>query len=302
MAMKTEEQCRECGDNVIWVCLVANIFLVLFKGFIGVISGSLAVIADAVHSGADVLDSIIALIAIKIGKKPPDEDHPYGHGKSEFIGGAVIGVILAFGAAYIIVHAFDRLSGRGGPAAPPHWIALAAAIVSIITNELLFRHGTCAAKEMNSPAIEAEAWDNRADAISSIPVFIGVLGAQLGFPLLDPLAALLVGVFVGKMAYGLLISNLRGLMDRSLDSEQIDRIKQVALGVTGVKGLQDLKTRQMGRHHWVDLQVTVAAKTTLDQSNDISDEVRDTLLGKMRHLGGATVVTRTQPQRKQKDN
>ena len=180
MAVKVDEQCKRCANRAIWACFWGNVFLCIFKGVVGIISGSLAVIADALHSGADVLDSVIAMVAMHLGKKPPDKTHPYGHGKTEFIAGALIGIVLLIGASCIIVTSVGHLLRRVQHP-PPHFIALAAAAISIAVNEMLFRYAICAGRRVNSAAIEAEAWDNRADCLSSMPVFFGVLGAQFGF-------------------------------------------------------------------------------------------------------------------------
>jgi cation diffusion facilitator family transporter len=289
MAIKVDEKCKRCANRVIWVCLAGNLFLCVFKGIVGLVSGSLAVLADSLHSGADVLDSSITLIAIHLGKKPPDRTHPYGHGKTEFVAGAFIGIVLLIGAACIVVSSVGHLLRRS-PRPQPHFIALAAAAISVLVNETLFRWAICVAKRVNSAAIEAEAWDNRSDAFSSMPVFFGVLGAQFGFLSLDPLAALLVGILVGKIGFKLLSKNLHGLMDVPLDSEEISRIRELVIAVPGVKGIDYLRTRGMGRHYLADLQILVNPKTTVEKSNAIAHEVRSCLRREIKHLQDITIA------------
>ena len=287
--IQVDEVCKKCADRAMWVCLAGNVFLCVFKGIIGVISGSLAVIADAAHSGADVLVSIVAIITVYLARKPPDKTHPYGHGKTEFIGGAFVGVVLLVGSACIVVYSVGHLLQKG-TFGRPHFIALAAAAISILTNELLFRWTICAGKRVNSAAIEAEAWDNRSDAYSSIPVFFGVLGAQFGFRSLDPLAALFVGILVGKIAFELLSKNLHGLMDVPLHSNEIKRIKEVVVATEGVKDMGYLRTRGMGRHYMADMQILVNPKTTVEKSNTIASEVRSVLRREIKHLEDITIV------------
>lgn len=287
--MKVEEKCQRCADKAIWACLWGNVFLCVLKGVVGVFSGSLAVIADAVHSGADVLDSVITLIAIRLAKKPADQSHHYGHGKTEFIAGAFIGMVLLFGAACIVVASIGHLH-RSDLMPKPHFIALVAAAISIAVNEMLFRYTICAGRRVNSAAIEAEAWDNRADCMSPIPVFFGVLGAQFGFESLDPLAALLVGLLVGKIGFQILGKNLNGLMDRPLQSREIDRMKKLAAEVPGVRGIGYLRTRGMGRHYLADLQIMVNPRTTVAKSNAIAAEVRDALRQEIEHLDDITIA------------
>lgn len=290
---KIDEKCVKCAGHAILLCMCANIFLCIFKGLIGYFTGSLAVMADAAHSGADVMDAIIAMIATKIGNKPPDKNHPYGHGKTEFIGGGVIGLVLLTGAALISVNAITHLL-KNTPQPPPHFIAIFAALTSIAVNEMLFRRASCAAKKVNSAAIEAEAWDNRADCFSSMPVLFGVIGAQFGFTKLDPLAALLVGILVGKVGFELLSKNIHGLMDMPLHPDDTKRIKKLVIDTPGVKGISYLRTRGMGRHYMADMQITVGARTTVMTSNVIAAEIKDILQQEIDHLEDITIVCKAE--------
>ncbi|MHC4396159.1 MAG: cation diffusion facilitator family transporter [Planctomycetota bacterium] len=289
MVIKVDEKCKKCADKAMWVCLAGNIFLCVFKGIIGFISGSLAVVADAVHSGADVLVSVVAIITVYLAKKPADKSHPYGHGKTEFIGGVFVGIVLLVGAACIVVSSTGHLL-RKYHQPPPHLIALAAAAISILINEMLFRWTICAARRVNSAALEAEGWDNRSDAFSSVPVFFGVLGAQFGFRSLDPLAALFVGILVGKIGFELLNKNLHGLMDMPLHSKEIKRIKELVVATPGVKDIGYLRTRGMGRHYLADLQILVNPKTTVEKSNAIAAKVRNALRREIKHLEDITIA------------
>ncbi len=290
MAMrKVEEKCKRCADRVMWISVCTTSFLAIIKGTVGVISGSMALVADAFHSAADVLNSLVTVIAVYVGRKPPDKDHPYGYGKSEFVAGVFVGTILLFGSAYIVVTAVHRVWGNV-PHAPPHFLAMFAAAISIAVNEKMYRFGSCAARNVNSSALEAQAWDNRSDAISSVPVFFGVLGAQFGLVWLDPLVALFVGLIVGKVGYGLVNKNLQGLMDAPIQSEEIDRIRELVVAVPGVKGVNYLRTRGMGRHHLAELQILVDPRTTVMKSNTIASEVKSALRREIQHLDDITVV------------
>jgi len=291
MAVKTKvnEKCKKCASQAILMCMCANIFLAAFKGTIGYFTGSLAVMADAVHSGADVMDAIVAMIATKIGDKPPDENHPYGHGKTEFMGGVFIGIVLLTGASLIAVNAIFHLI-RHTQQTPPHFIAIFAALVSIAVNDMLYRNASCAAKKVNSAAIEAEALDNRGDCYSSMPVLFGVLGAQFGFTSLDPLAALVVGILVGRIGFKLLSKNIHGLMDAPLHSGEVERIKEFVFAVPGVKDVGYLRTRGMGRHYSADMQIMLNSRTTVGKSNAIVSEIKSLLREEIKHLEDITVV------------
>jgi len=249
----------------------------------------MALVADAVHSGADVLDSLVAMIATRMGSKPPDKMHPYGYGKIEFVAGAFIGIVLSVGAACIIVTSVGKIMHREELPAP-HFIALVAAAMSILLNEMLFRFAICAGRAVNSAALEAEAWDNRADCLSSIPVFIGVLGAQMGFLALDPLCAVLVGVMVGKVGFELLSKNLHGLIDAPLDDEQCERIHDLVTGIPGVEEMDWLKTRGMGRHYLADMQILVNPGTPIEISHDIVAQVKHAVLHEFHQLGEIMVA------------
>lgn len=286
-----DEKCKKCADHAIWICMGANIFLCALKGIIGYLTGSLALMADSLHSGADVMDAIVAMIATRIGNKPPDEKHPYGHGKTEFMGGVFIGIVLLAGASSISVNALIHLI-RNAPQPPPHFIAIFAALTSIAVNEMLFRRASCAARRVNSAALEAEAWDNRADCFSSMPVLFGVFGAQFGFSKLDPLAALLVGILVGKVGFELLSKNLHGLMDMPLHSDEIKRIKELAIATAGVEDIDRLRTRGMGRHYMADMQILVKPRTSVKKSNVIVTELKNTLQREIKHLEDITIVCR----------
>jgi len=272
-----------------WLCLWGNVFLCVFKGVIGYISGSLAVLADAVHSGADVLISVVAIVTIHIAKKPADQKHPYGHGKTEFMGGVFTGIVLLIGAAFITVTSLGHMVRRVHHP-PPHMIALAAAAISMAVNELLYRWAICAGKAVNSAALQAEAWDNRSDCFSSMPVFFGVLGAQLGFTILDPLAALFVGILVGKIGYELLNQNLHGLMDTPLDDKDLGRMKKLVEGVPGVREIGYLRTRGMGRHYLADMEILINPRTTVQKSKAIVSAIKSSLRKEIDHLEDITVV------------
>jgi cation diffusion facilitator family transporter len=289
MIIKVDDKCKSCADRAMWFCLAGNLFLCVFKAIVGVLSGSLALVADALHSGADVLVSVVAIITVHLARKPADKTHPYGHGKTEFIGGVFVGIVLLLGASFIAVSSIGHLL-RSYRQPPPHFIALAAAVISIAVNELMFRWTICASKRVNSAALEAEAWDNRSDAFSSIPVFFGVLGAQFGFRSLDPLAALFVGILVGKIGFELLSKNLHGLMDIPLDPNEIERINKLVVSTRGVKDIEYLRTRGMGRHYMADMQILVNPKTTVERSNAIATEVRNTLRREIKHLEDITIV------------
>ena len=286
---KVDERCKRCADVSKWCGLTGNIFLTLFKGYIAILTGSLALMADAMHSAADILVSTVTITSITLAKRPPNKAHPYGYGKIEFFGGVFTGTVLLVGASFIVVSAICHLLNCV-PKPPPHFVALGAAAISIVVNEALYRLMICGARRVNSASLEAEALDNRSDAFSSIPVFFGILGTQFGFTSLDPLAALFVGIMVGRIAFGLLSKNINGLMDTPLPSNEIKHIREMVVATAGVKDIDYLRTRRMGRLYMADMQILVNPKTTVKKSDAIVAEVRSTLRREIKNLEDITIV------------
>jgi len=301
MVTNVNEKCKICADRAKWCGLAGNVFLTIFKGYIAIITGSLALMADAIHSAADILVSTVTITSITFAKKPADKRHPYGYGKIEFFGGVFTGIVLLSGASFIIVSAICHLISCV-PQHKPHFVALGAAAISIVVNETLYRLMYCGAKRVNSAALEAEALDNRSDAFSSIPVFFGLLGAQFGFSSLDALAALFVGITVGKIAFELLSKNLSGLMDRPLPANEIKHIKEVVVATAGVKDIDYLRTRGMGRHYMADMQIMVNPKTTIEKSDAIVAEVKDALRREIKHLEDITIVCKADVEKQEEQS
>jgi len=283
MAVKVDEKCRICAHRASFYCLATHIFQVIFKGAIGLLTGSLALIADATYSMADVLCSIVSLVTTHFAEKPPDKKHPYGHGKMEFICGTFIGIVLFTLVAFIVVVSIAHLI-TVVPHPPPHFVALIAVAVSILINEMMFRCAMCPAKRVNSAAVEAEAWDSRSAGLSSVAVFVGVLGAQFGLVSLDPLAAILVGIFVAKISLELIYKNLTGLMDTSLHSDEINQIRELVITTPGVKSIGYLKTRAVGRRYTAEIQILVSPTVTVEESHIIVSRLKTTLRQRIEHL------------------
>ncbi|MBI3039705.1 cation transporter [bacterium] len=283
------ESCKKCAIRIQHFSLLGNIFLALFKGIAGIITGSLGLIADATHSSADVLNSFVVLLAVNISVIPPDQNHPYGHGKVENICGLFVGVILFFGAYVIIDSSVDQLIMGVSPQIP-HPIGLLVSIISIIANEVVYSLEICAAKAVNSPAIEADALENRMDAIATAAVFLGLLGAQFGYPWLDATAALFVGIITGPIAWSLVSKNIAGLMDSGSPPDQVDLIEKLVLSDPDVKGAGYIKTRYAGRHLLIDLEILVRRNTSISKSDEISERIKESLKSNIEHVGAITIV------------
>ena len=286
-----QQQCETCGRKATWLSAGQNFVLASLKGLVGYATGSRALLADALHSGADVACALLAAWGTRFGEKPVDKTHPYGYGKVEFVVGIVVGIVLIFAAGEILYGSSKVLFSQL-KITPPRLLAVWVALLSVYSNFVISHYTMCAAKELNSPALKSISIDNRSDAYSSIPVVICILGSQLGFPQLDPLAAVFVGLLVFKMGAGLVIENYRGLLDVSVKPEQVEEIRKAIISLPGVKKISYLRTRQIGKKIWVDVEVYVREEKTFKEANVVSREIRSTLMRKMHYIGNVQVSLR----------
>jgi cation diffusion facilitator family transporter len=265
-------RCQSCGTQFTWLNLIVNLALAILKGVIGVAAASRALMAGALYSINDVLSAIIAMISLRVARRPADQDHAYGHGKAEFIAVGIVSTILAVAVIFILFYSVaDIIQGID---APPHLIAILVAAVTMATNEFLARRGFCAAERLGSPVLRTTAEHNRADAISSLATIIGVGGAKLGIHLLDPLVAIFETIHIIWLSGSLLGNALRGLMDTALPPAMVSRVSSACNLVPGVEGVLRLRTRQAGPLPCVDVEVAVADHLTVLEAQAISHEVQ----------------------------
>lgn len=285
------EQCEKCGNRAMYLSAGNNVILTILKGVAGFLTGSRALLADALHSGSDIVCALFGVWGTKVGKKQATKQFPYGYGKIEFIVGIVVGLIL-FSVALGILASSLKLLFSPTVIQSPRPLAVWVALLSIYANFVVSHYTLCAAKELNSPALKAISSDNRSDAYSSIPVVVAVVGAQLGFPQMDPLGAVFVGLLIGKISFSLIIENYKGLMDVSVERDIVHRLREIALSVAGVKGIGYLKARQLGQKIWVDLQIAVGGAKSLGEANKISLEVRTALIRNIGSVDNVQVSTK----------
>ena len=286
-----QQECETCGRRATWLSAGQNVMLASLKGLVGYATGSRALLADALHSGSDVVCALLAAWGTRFGEKPVDKSHPYGYGKVEFVVGIIVGIVLIFAAGKILYGSLGALFSQM-KITPPKVLAVWVALLSVYSNFVISHYTMCAAKELNSPALKSISVDNRSDAYSSIPVVICILGSQLGFPQLDPLAAVFVGLLIFKMGAGLVIENYRGILDVSVKPEQMEKIRKAIVSLPGVKKINYLRTRQIGQKIWVDVEVCVKGEKTLEEANVVSREIRAALMRKMHYIGNVQVSLR----------
>ena len=249
---------------------ITNALLVAVKGAVGVIGGSSVLIADAVHSLSDFASDIVALFSLRIASKPPDQSHPYGHGRYETLGTAILAVFLVAAAAGI---AWDALS-RFGETTRPAVITLWVAALSIAVKEALFHVTVRVGRRHNSPLVIANAWHHRSDALSSVAALAGIAGARMGFPILDPAAAIVVAALIVKLAIELMGEAIREVTDEALQRDMLQELGAGMRRLPGVVNLHELRARRMGPRILVDVHVQVDGSTTVSDGHQVAERVR----------------------------
>ena len=282
--MKTNKQeTREQAIyKVTWIGFFVNVLLSVGKLIAGFVGRSGAMIADGVHSVSDFATDIVVLLFVRISAKPKDEDHDYGHGKYETLATVIIGVALAAVAIGILIDSVERIAQvlRGESIARPGIVALVAAAVSIVAKEALYWYTMLTAKRVDSPALKANAWHHRSDAFSSIGTLIGIGGAYFlseQWRVLDPIAAIVVGALIIKVAYDLVMPGLNELLERSLPKEQEDEIVALVLADKRLSDVHNLKTRRIGAGIAVELHVRVRGDMTVNESHAITRNIEQLL-------------------------
>lgn len=268
---------HRAGRNSTLVSVAVNIGLTAVQAVAGVISGSQALIADAAHSLSDLLSDFVVLAAAWQSRKDPDADHQYGHLRFETGASLALGVLLLTVGVGMLWAALGKLQSAGG-AQPVQPVALWVALATLASKELLFRYMLAAAERVRSSMLVANAWHARSDAASSLVVALGIVGNLAGFPLLDPVAALIVGFMVSKMGWEFGWEALHDLMDRSASQDQIAQIGELIRGTPGVQGLHDLRTRKMGDMILVDAHLEVDGQLTVQQGHDIAVQARQRVM------------------------
>jgi len=262
--------------------LVGNIVLSIFKLLAGIFGFSYAMIADAIHSISDSFATGTAYIGIRIGERPADEGHPYGHANAETIAAFFVALTILGTGAFIGVDAVHLVVQKHFET--PAMIALVAAVISIIIKEAMFRYTLKVGERNNNPAVIATAWDHRSDVYSSVAAFLGILGARLGFQYLDPIAGLVVAALIIKMSLTLFRSNIGILMDERPETAVLDEIRATALEVGGVQAIDSLRVHRRGSTFTIDIEIAVDSRLTVEQGHQVAAEVKNKLLSKIEHV------------------
>ena len=261
------------------VCIVSifgNTILSLIKLLAGVIAHSGAMVSDAVHSASDVFSSIIVIVGVKLSAQASDKEHPYGHERLECIAALLLANILCLtgiGIGYGAVK--NIIAGDYAHLQTPGLLAAAAAILSIISKEAMFQYTKYHAKRVDSGALMADAWHHRSDAFSSVGSLIGIGGAMLGFPVLDPLASVVICIFILKVAFDIFKDALDKMLDTSCSEEYEEKLADYIRKSRGVERLDLLRTRMFGNKVYIDAEIAVDGTLSLKDAHAIAEDVHD---------------------------
>ena len=277
---------------------VVNVVLLVFKFVAGILGHSAAMVADAVHSLSDFVTDVIVIVFVHISGKPKDKSHDYGHGKYETLAMTIIGLALLVVAIGIVYGGLMKMVDwwNGQQLEAPGTLALWAALLSIVLKEAVFRYSMVKARQLKSQAVEANAWHHRSDALSSIGTAIGIGGAIfLGqrWTVLDPVASVIVGLFIIKVALYLLRDGIGDLMEQSLPEEVEAEILQLAGSVEGIAEPHDLRTRRIGNHYAIELHILMDGNVSLKEAHDKASEVEELL--RLRYGADTHIAVHVEP-------
>ncbi len=266
-----------------WIGIIANLFLAIIKGIGGFLSGSKALIADALHSASDIVSSVVILFAVRISNKPPDKEHPYGHGKAENIASIIVALLLIVVGVEISISSSKVFFGEIPTA--PNQLALIIILFSIILKELLFQYKVRLGKKYSSAALITDAWHHRSDSLSSLAVLIGVGAAILGenydMPFLiygDALAGIVVSIIVIKVGYNLAKESSLIVLEKVLSDEDAQKYKKTLLALEDINQIDELHARTHGSYVIIDLKISVDAQLNVKEGHDIGRSAKTALM------------------------
>ena len=256
--------------------IFVNLLVAIGKLAAGIFGNSAAMVSDAVHSASDVFSTVIVMVGVKLSGKESDANHPYGHERLECVAAILLAVILAATGLGIGYQGIEVIwSGDTGKINVPTMLPLIAAIVSIAVKEGMYWYTIAVAKKLQSGALKADAWHHRSDALSSVGSFAGILGAKIGFPVLDPVASIVISIFILKAVYDIFMDAVGKLTDEACDAQTVEQMRQCILGRDGVFGIDDIKTRMFGNKIYMDIEIQCDGNMTLFAAHEVAEDVHD---------------------------
>lgn len=271
-----ENDFQKIANKVSINTIIGNTTLAIIKFFAGIIAQSNAMISDAIHSASDVFSTFVVIIGIKLSSKQPDKEHPYGHERLECVAAIILAIVLFITGLGIGSNALKNImQGNYNKLQIPGILALIAAIISIVSKEIMYWYTRYYAKKIDSSALMADAWHHRSDAFSSIGALIGIAGARLGFPVMDSIASLVIFIFIAKASFDIFKDSIDKMVDHSCDKETEKQIYDCIMKNDSIMGIESLKTRIFGNKIYVDVEIQADALYTLQEAHDIAKEVHD---------------------------
>ena len=269
------------------ISILVNLLLSAGKLAAGLLANSGAMISDAVHSASDVFSTLVVIVGVKLSGKESDREHPYGHERMECVASILLAGILLLTGLAIGYEGVRKLLGQGETLAVPGVLALIAAAVSILVKELLYQYTRRAARRIDSPALMADAWHHRSDALSSVGALLGIAGARAGFPVLDPLASVVICAFIAKAAFDIFRDAVNKLVDHACDEETESAVRLCALRQEAVQRIDLLRTREFGSRIYIEMEIAVDGDMSLRQAHAVAEQVHDDIEGefpKVKHI------------------
>ena len=275
---RKEESEMQLAMRVSGISILVNVILSLLKLLAGILGHSGAMISDAVHSASDVFSTFIVIIGVRISEKTSDSEHQYGHERLECVASIILAVILAATGAGIGLNGIQKITaGNYGKLQVPEFMALMAAVISIGVKEWMYWFTRSAAKKIRSGALMADAWHHRSDALSSVGAFVGILGARMGLPILDPLASVGICLFIAKAAYDIFKDAIDKMIDKSCPDGEVNEMRKVVQQQSGVEQIDDIKTRLFGAKVYVDVEISADGEKTLNETHAIAEQVHQAI-------------------------
>lgn len=285
---------RAQGRIASLVNIGSNVVLAVGQLIVGVLYQSQALIADGLNHAGDVVHTLIAWIGFRIAEKPADDDHPYGHGNAESVAGLLIGLILLSTGAYVLYRGIESIAK--GNYTEQSWEALVTAVITIVVKEILARYSFRVGGQLNSPSLLAVAQDHRSDVFAAGGAAVGIIGAMFGFPLLDPIAAIFIGVYIsGFLAFPVLRANLDVLMDAAPRTDLSERIQKKYQHDKQVVRIDSIRIHPLGPYYEIDLEISVDGSLSVRQGHDIAHRVRDEILASEIHVREVKVHVNPDP-------
>lgn len=271
---------KKQANKVSIITIIANLLLATLKFVIGFWGKSQALVSDAVHSASDVVSTVAVMVGINMSAKKSDSDHPYGHERIECIFSIILAIML-FATGIGIGISAVKIILTGAEIEIPAKITLYVAGLSIVVKELMYHYTKHTAIKIDSSSMMADAWHHRSDALSSVGSLIGIGGALLGYPICEPIASIVICIFIAKAAYDIFMDAVNRLVDRACSDEEVEEIKNCIMEIDGVKRIDSLMTRRFGSKIYVDLEIAEDGKISLLEAHKIAEQVHDNIENKI---------------------